>query len=363
MRGTWWLHSTCSAGSGRRRMTDAFSRLKAALSSRYTIERELRRGVKRENARGAIMQSQTCIVTHRLSIWAASAGIATMLACESDLPLPDPEQHHAEIQAWHAQRIEELKQADSWISLVGHFWLEAGESSFGSDSSNAIVFPAFAPSRIGTFARIDDRLTMRVERGIPVTHEGRVIDYLDLFSDGSKEPPTARLGSLHWGVSEGVDRLGVWLKDSANPAIAEFNGIETFPISIEWVIPARFERHDPPKMIGVPSAAGGVVQLPCPGTVVFDVDGEALRLDALEVEDELFIAFGDRTNADETYGGGRHLWIPLPDETDRMFIDFNRAVNPACAFTEFAICPLPPRQNQLPVRIEAGEKTYKKMRH
>ena len=77
-------------------------------------------------------------------------------------------------------------------------------------------------------------------------------------------------------------------------------------------------------------------------------------------EEELFIAFGDRTNANETYGGGRHLWTSLPDETGRLFIDFNRALNPSCAFTEFAICPLPPRQNQLPVRIEAGEKTYRK---
>jgi uncharacterized protein (DUF1684 family) len=73
--------------------------------------------------------------------------------------------------------------------------------------------------------------------------------------------------------------------------------------------------------------------------------------------------FGDQTNANETYGGGRFLTVNAPDDRGRMFIDFNRATNPPCAFTEFATCPLPPRQNHLPVRIEAGEKTYGKALH
>jgi len=178
-------------------------------------------------------------------------------------------------------------------------------------------------------------------------------------------PPTVHLGSLQWFVIERADRIGIRLRDTENPAIAAFDGIEMFPIDVGWRIPARFDRYDPPKMIRIPNIIGTVSVQPSPGAVVFDVDGEELRIDVTgdPYGERFSIVFGDRTNADETYGGGRFLTVNAPDDRDRMFIDFNRATNPPCAFTEFATCPLPPRQNQLPVRIEAGEKVYKKLPH
>ena len=98
---------------------------------------------------------------------------------------------------------------------------------------------------------------------------------------------------------------------------------------------------------------------------MFEVNGEKLRLDVTgDPNGERFsIVFGDRTNATETYGGGRFLTVNAPDEQDRIFIDFNRATNPPCAFTAFATCPLPPRQNHLPIRVEAGEKIYRHSGH
>jgi uncharacterized protein (DUF1684 family) len=94
--------------------------------------------------------------------------------------------------------------------------------------------------------------------------------------------------------------------------------------------------------------------------VVFDAAGMTLRLDALREkgQDKLFIIFADRTSGKETYGAGRYLYAPLPDKDGRVVLDFNRAENPACAFTTFATCPLPPAQNRLAIRVEAGEKRY-----
>ena len=74
-------------------------------------------------------------------------------------------------------------------------------------------------------------------------------------------------------------------------------------------------------------------------------------------EKELFFVFKDRTTGEETYGAGRFLYAD-PPSPDRVVLDFNRAFNPPCAFTPFATCPLPPKQNWLPIRIEAGEKAY-----
>ena len=67
--------------------------------------------------------------------------------------------------------------------------------------------------------------------------------------------------------------------------------------------------------------------------------------------------FKDATAPAETYGAGRFLGAGLP-ASGKVLLDFNRACNPPCAFTPHATCPLPDRQNVLPVRIEAGEKSY-----
>jgi uncharacterized protein (DUF1684 family) len=73
---------------------------------------------------------------------------------------------------------------------------------------------------------------------------------------------------------------------------------------------------------------------------------------------DLFIIFGDETNKKHTYGAGRYLYAPLPDKDGNTYLDFNKAINPPCAFTPYATCPLPPKQNNLAVAITAGEKKY-----
>lgn len=311
------------------------------------------------------MKHKTLGRTHVRPMLTYLAAMTAPLACVSDLPIPDADSHRAEIEEWHAGRIESLKLPDSWFSLVGLYWLEAGSSSFGSDSGNAVVFPQTAPRRIGTFVRIGNTVEMTVDRGIPVSLSGQPVGSLRLTSDDPRRPVVARLGSLEWFVIERADRVGIRLRDTENAAIAAFNGIEMFPVSTEWLIPARFERYDPPRTIMIPNVIGTASAEPSPGAVVFEVDGERLRLDVTgDPEGDRFsIVFGDRTNAIETYGGGRFLTVDAPDERGRLLIDFNKATNPPCAFTAFATCPLPPRQNLLPVRIEAGERAYRAAGH
>ena len=97
-----------------------------------------------------------------------------------------------------------------------------------------------------------------------------------------------------------------------------------------------------------------------PGYAEFRIDGHDLKLYPVLEEPgakELFYIFRDQTSGRETYGAGRFLYGPLP-ANGTVTIDFNRAYNPPCAFTAFATCPLPPKENRLPVRIEAGEKKY-----
>ena len=97
-----------------------------------------------------------------------------------------------------------------------------------------------------------------------------------------------------------------------------------------------------------------------PGALTFEVDGKTYRIDPIleKGETDLFVMIADDTTGRETYGAGRYLYVSPPDASGKVIIDFNKAYSPPCAFTNFATCPLPPRQNHLPFRIEAGEKKY-----
>jgi uncharacterized protein (DUF1684 family) len=93
------------------------------------------------------------------------------------------------------------------------------------------------------------------------------------------------------------------------------------------------------------------------GAAVFERSGVTCRLVPVFENDRkrLFVLFADRTNRDDTYGAGRFLYAPSP-EAGRILLDFNKAFNPPCAFTPYAVCPLPPPENRLVLRVEAGEK-------
>jgi len=105
---------------------------------------------------------------------------------------------------------------------------------------------------------------------------------------------------------------------------------------------------------------GTVTEETSPGALVFEIKGKTFGLDPVAEPgaSRFFIIFADETSGKETYGAGRFLYIDGPGEDGTTIIDFNKAYNPPCAFSEFATCPLPPSQNRLAVRITAGEKKY-----
>ncbi len=223
-----------------------------------------------------------------------------------------------------------------------------------------MIFPAGkAPAVAGSFERHGKDVTIKVMPGVGVTHDGKPVDTLFLRSDADGPPTGLELGSLRFFVIDRGDRVGVRVKDTKSPALAAFHGLDEFPIRPDWRVAARFEPYQPPKQIPIPNILGQVTDTPSPGAVVFEKDGKTYRLDALPGGEDgsLFVIFGDQTNGHETYGAGRFLGIDPPKD-GRVVVDFNQAYNPPCAFTSYATCPLPPKQNKLAMRVEAGEKKY-----
>ncbi|MFC1791065.1 PA domain-containing protein, partial [Gemmatimonadota bacterium] len=176
---------------------------------------------------------------------------------QPDLPLPEAEAHTAEIASWQAQRVEGLETPLGWLSVIGLTWLEPGENPFGSDPANFVRFPeALSPPRAGSFFLEEEVVRMEVEPEVEVTLDGEPVTSLVLHSAAGGRPATVWMGSLAWRVIQREDLIGVRVRDTLNAARFEFEGIETFPVSLDWVVPAHFHRHLVPRTIHVPNVLG-----------------------------------------------------------------------------------------------------------
>jgi uncharacterized protein (DUF1684 family) len=138
--------------------------------------------------------------------------------------------------------------------------------------------------------------------------------------------------------------------------VHKLDSIPYYAIHTRWIITADYAPFKTPEKQKVQTVIGVEAENIIPGVLSFKVDGKEVKLYPVAGEGEWSLVFGDLTNGDETYPGGRYLDISMPDSHNKVVIDFNRAYNPPCAFTPYATCQLPHRSNMLPVRIEAGEK-------
>lgn len=257
-----------------------------------------------------------------------------------------------EIDQWRVERRAALTRPDGWLSLVGLFWLHEGV--------NDITLPARPP------------VTCRF-----VLQNGRVVlQPTPLFQIGAPllmrddtDPhgvTVIHAGTLSFEVirraDAGGDHFGIRARDPESEARTHFKGLQYFPANPAFRVEARFEPYQPPKKISITNVLGMTSEETSPGALVFTLEGKTFRIDPIleQGEKDLFIIFKDATSGKETYGAARYLYAHPPDASGRTVVDFNKAYNPPCAFTHFATCPLPPAQNRLPIRIEAGEKKYER---
>jgi len=244
-----------------------------------------------------------------------------------------------------------------WLNLAGLFWLEEGENSLGSDESNKISLPAFPLAHCGTFHYKDGLVTFKPAKGVHVTFNGGALETRPLRTDRDKEADLIHIGSLTMKIiiRGEVPLVRIWDRESS--AGRNFRGFHYYPVKPEYRVAAKYIRYDPPRSIKITEVIGTEIDSAFLGQAQFKLNGMPCTLEAEQNGSKLLFNFTDGTNKDHTYSGGRKLSLPIP-AGDEIVLDFNLTENWPCAYTPFATCPISPKENRLPIRVEAGERKY-----
>jgi hypothetical protein len=282
-------------------------------------------------------------------------------------PTTADEAYRALVQKWRADREAQLKKDGGWLTLAGLFWLKEGPNRFGADPAGDIVLPeGSAPPKAGVFELKGEQVTVALQPGANGRIGGKAVSgAVAMQPDTAGSPDVLEMGSLSLSVIKRGDRLGIRLKDKNSAVRKSFTGLKWFDVKEDYRVEARWVSYPQPKPVRVPNILGQTETMPSPGHADFTLNGKAVRVDGV-LEDpqaeQLFFILRDQTSGKETYGAGRFLYAELP-KGGKVVLDFNKAYNPPCAFTPYATCPLPPPQNWMPVRVEAGEMAYGKSGH
>ncbi|GAA3599713.1 DUF1684 domain-containing protein [Klugiella xanthotipulae] len=174
-----------------------------------------------------------------------------------------------------------------------------------------------------------------------------------------------RAGDIVVEVARRGGRYIVRPRHPRNPLRVNYTGTPTFEPSAAWRVAGRYVPFARPRPTTVGSVAPGLEHVyAAPGQIEFEVAGQPLSLTAFNGASpgSLFVLFTDATSGVSTYAANRSLALDPPDAEGSVLLDFNRATNLPCAYTDNATCPLPPAENRLPVAVEAGEQTPKERR-
>lgn len=264
----------------------------------------------------------------------------------------------SQIEKWRSEHQAELLSDSGWFTVAGLFWLKPGVNTVGAGPQYDVQLTKnFVGGKFGEIDLEKGSALLTVDDGVNAMSGGRSVRSVDLVPDEKGDPTVVSIGSQSFFLIERNGRIGVRLKDTKSEQRLNFHGLKWYPVSPQFRVSATLEAFPQPKVIQIPNVLGSTFKMKSPGILHFRLNGKAYSLQPVEEGDHLFIIFRDLTSKTETYGAGRFLYAAKPVK-GKLVLDFNKAENPPCAFTEFATCPLPPAENRLNVAISAGEKRY-----
>ncbi len=268
--------------------------------------------------------------------------------------------YEREIRAWRDERVDRLVRPDGFLSLVGLHWVGPGSTFVGSAKDNGTRL-SLGPPQLGMLKlEKDGRARLDIAKDAEVWVDGEpATGSVELVADSKGKPTVVGFnrGDASFILIERSGRHALRVRNAMARTRTGFPGIDYFDIDPGFRFEARFEPHPPGKTMDIVNMLGMVEPMANPGQVFFEKDGVPYSLEALDEGDgRLFFVFADRTSGHETYAASRFVYADPAGPDGSTVLDFNRAYNPPCAFTAYSTCPMPPPENRLDLRIEAGEK-------
>ena len=261
------------------------------------------------------------------------------------------------VEDWRAKAETGLKRDNGWLTLAGRYVMKPGENTFGTGEKNDIVFPkGLGPDRMGTLVVEPNKVTLKLAPGVTMQKDG-VAFTERVMGTALENRDWVSSGRTAFHVIARDDKYILRLADNESAVRKNFQGRVWYGVNESYKVKARYVPYNPVRKIAIVNVLDEVSDEPAPGYVEFKLNGKTYKLDAVGDDDGLFFILKDDTAGKTTYGSGRFLYVdkkPAPGET--FDLDLNRAYNPPCAFSEYTTCPLPPKQNILKTKIEAGEK-------
>jgi uncharacterized protein (DUF1684 family) len=301
--------------------------------------------------------------THLVSA-AGSAALALALAAAacSGAPANRPAEsafpdYAAVVQAWRDKHEQDYRR--EYVTIAGLHFLEPGTATVGSGPDNDIVLSAHVPSRIGRFSLADGLVRYEPEPGLAVEFGGKTVtEPVVLKEPGKPSSGELVIGDVRLVVHQSGERLSIRVRDPGGELATGFKGYRWFAIDPAWRVTARFVPDAQPRQLSILNTFNDVTTYTSEGVVEFQIQGRTLRLRPFTTRPKRFyFVFRDASSGEETYGTGRFLYADLLDDGTTV-LDFNEAYNPPCSFNPYTTCPIPLKENHLPVKILAGEMDY-----
>ena len=283
--------------------------------------------------------------------------LITLLSCSSK-----NSSYENEINEWHKERILKLKEPFGWLSLIGLHWVPNDVSSFGSAETNDIIINSEnAPHKIGSIFNYGTTKGVNLLTSSNVLVNGIKQKQVSIKTDSDINPTIFTHGSLRFYFIERDGKLALRVKDSLSQTRTNFTTIDRFQIDPSYKVDATFIPYEKIKTIKINTSVDLLEEVSIPGEIKFSFNDQEYSLLPIEEKDsdEWFIVFTDLTAGKDTYDACRFLYVAKADDNGNLTIDFNKAYNPPCVFTDYATCPLPPKENVLNFEIKAGEKNWK----
>lgn len=273
-----------------------------------------------------------------------------------------------DLQTWRDARAAKLSAPEGWMSLTGLEPIPEGRSAFGGADTNPVHLKGQVPAQLGVLERRGNQVSLLPPPGgFPpeLLVDGKPAQAQLLHADDEPQPTRLTAGSLVFFVIHRGDRTILRVKDAQAPTRVQFKHLNWYEPDPAYRVKAKWTPYVPPKQISVPSIIGTEDRMPVPGVAEFSLNGQRYTLEPVIEEPgdtQLFFILRDSTSPKTSYGAGRFLYTDFPDhglnQPGELWLDFNRTRNPPCAYTPYATCPLPPRQNWLKVGLPVGEKKY-----